>query len=132
MKSALGQHSLLDLHDCDSNALKNTAAIRATMLNAVRRGGGTIVNDTFHTFSPHGVSGVVVIAESHVTIHTWPEHSYAAVDIFSCGISLNHTLIAEILKDALNATRTDLKTFPRGTMSSAGSLTPVSIDRPHV
>ena len=67
------------------------------VLRAVRAGGGTIVKSVFHAFSPWGVSGVVVITESHVTIHTWPEHSHAAVDIFSCSPDLDHTAIRTAL-----------------------------------
>ena len=93
MNTALGQHSLLDFHGCPEIMLKDTTAIRRALIDAVKRAGGTVVTDAFHTFSPYGVSGVVVIAESHVTIHTWPEHGYAAVDVFSCGVTLNHELI---------------------------------------
>jgi S-adenosylmethionine decarboxylase len=114
--NALGHHSLVDLHGCDEAALKDTAAIRLALLDAVRRAGGTIVTDTFHTFSPYGVSGVVVIAESHVTIHTWPEHGYAAVDVFSCGVTLDHRLIAAHVKTALAAASFSLQSHPRGAL----------------
>ena len=57
------------------------------LLQAAREAGATVVTSTFHTFNPHGVSGVVVIAESHIAIHTWPERGYAAIDVFTCGNS---------------------------------------------
>jgi S-adenosylmethionine decarboxylase proenzyme len=81
----LGTHTLVDLTGCDPHRLDDRDGIRDCMLEAARRSGCTIVNDTFHRFSPHGVSGVVVIAESHLTIHTWPEFGFAAVDMFTCG-----------------------------------------------
>jgi S-adenosylmethionine decarboxylase len=82
---ALGRQVLVEFYRCDKVVLEDESAIRGALLESVRRSGATIVTDTFHRFSPHGVSGVVVISESHVAIHTWPEHGYAAVDIFTCG-----------------------------------------------
>ncbi|HEU5079505.1 MAG TPA: adenosylmethionine decarboxylase [Opitutaceae bacterium] len=113
-RAALGHHTLYDYHGCASAALRETEKLRAAMLAGIRAAGGTIVTDTFHTFSPHGVSGVVVIAESHVTIHTWPEHNYAAVDVFSCGVKLKHAVIREAIRAALQAERVEEKTFRRG------------------
>ena len=82
---ALCQHTLLEFHGCDAEVLSRVRTIRERMLAAVTAANGTIVKPVFHEFSPWGVSGGVVIAESHVTIHTWPERDYAALDIFVCG-----------------------------------------------
>jgi S-adenosylmethionine decarboxylase proenzyme len=114
VRSALGQHSLYDFHGCPAETLRATDQLREEMLKAVRSAGGTIVNDTFHTFSPHGVSGVIVIAESHVTLHTWPEYGYAAVDVFSCGVTLRHEIIRDHLARILGSTRVEQRAFPRG------------------
>jgi S-adenosylmethionine decarboxylase proenzyme len=111
---ALSQHSLLEFCHCDPARLKHSREVRKLLCESVRHGGGTIVKSWFHNFSPCGVSGVVVISESHVTIHTWPEHAYAAVDIFSCGRTLNHRAIRHHLKRALSARRVKGKTFARG------------------
>jgi S-adenosylmethionine decarboxylase len=118
MNAPLGHHSLLDFNGCDAEILKDTPFLREHLLAAVKMAGGTIVTDTFHTFSPHGVSGVVVIAESHVTLHTWPEHGYAAVDVFSCGVSLNHELIAAQLRAAFAACTVEQRRFERGARDS--------------
>ena len=112
--AALGQHSLFDFHGCAAESLRATEHLREEMLRAVRSAGGTIVNDTFHTFNPHGVSGVIVIAESHVTLHTWPEFGYAAVDVFSCGVTLRHEMIRDHLARILQAKRVEQRAFPRG------------------
>lgn len=112
--AALGQHTLYDFHGCAAESLRDTETLRAAMLVGIRAAGGTIVNETFHTFSPHGVSGVVVIAESHVTIHTWPEYSYAAVDVFSCGMKLQHTVIRDAIQKALGAARVEQQALQRG------------------
>ncbi len=113
-EKVFGYHSLFDFHGCDPSALRASAGLRTGLVEAIRSAGGTIVTDTFHHFSPHGVSGVVVIAESHVTIHTWPEHGYAAVDVFSCGSSLDHEKICSRVHILLRATSVEKKSFPRG------------------
>jgi S-adenosylmethionine decarboxylase proenzyme len=94
--------------------LNTPADLKELLLEAVRRGRGTIVTEVFHNFSPHGVSGVVVIAESHVAIHTWPEHDYAAVDIFSCGTTLDHSAIREWIRAGLRATNVESRELTRG------------------
>jgi S-adenosylmethionine decarboxylase len=115
-RRALCQHTLLEFHGCAAAALKRVREIRAHMLAAVTAARGTIVKPVFHNFSPWGVSGVVVIAESHVTIHTWPEHGYAAVDIFSCSPKLDHRLLAAELARRLRATRVGRKQLARGVL----------------
>lgn len=111
---ALAQHTLLEFYNCDASLLKRTREVKKLLCAAVREGGGTIVKAVFHNFSPYGVSGVVVITESHVTIHTWPEHAYAAVDIFSCSERLDHQAIRARLKQALGSQRVTGKSFERG------------------
>lgn len=81
----LGTHYLLEISGCPFQNLNDRNYVERTLLEAAETAGATIVTSAFHTFSPHGVSGVVVIAESHLTIHTWPELGYAALDVFTCG-----------------------------------------------
>jgi S-adenosylmethionine decarboxylase len=83
--NALGRHLLLELKNCNREVLNDLDYIRDCLCETAEQIGATVVNHAFHQFNPHGVSGVVVIAESHLCIHTWPEHGYAAVDIFTCG-----------------------------------------------
>jgi S-adenosylmethionine decarboxylase len=82
---ALGRHLLVELHGCHPDTLKKVDVVKDILVGAARACGATIVDVAFHEFNPFGVSGVVVIAESHLSIHTWPEYRYAAVDIFTCG-----------------------------------------------
>jgi S-adenosylmethionine decarboxylase len=110
----LACHTLVELRECSAEMLDNSAALKELLLEAVRRGGGTIVTDVFHTFNPHGVSGVIVIAESHVAIHTWPEHGYAAVDIFSCGTKLDHGAIRDWIAAGLGASDVECRELTRG------------------
>ena len=83
--NALGIHILLELRDCNRELLDDLPHIRSSLMQAARDVGATIIGDSFHQFSPQGVTGVIAIAESHLCIHTWPEYGYAAVDIFTCG-----------------------------------------------
>jgi S-adenosylmethionine decarboxylase proenzyme len=126
----LGQHLLLDLFDCDAKAISSLQIVKTSMLEAARRAGATVVNTVFHEFSPHGVSGVVVIAESHLAIHTWPEHRYAAVDIFTCGDVLEPKVAADFLAQLLGATQVSTVQLDRGLLNSAdgeyGRLVPPS------
>lgn len=111
---ALGRQVLVEFYDCDAGAFADEAAIRDHVVAAVAASGATIVTDTFHHFSPFGVSGVVVIAESHVAIHTWPEHRYAAVDIFTCGETIDPWVIQSRLAAAFRAGSTSSMELKRG------------------
>ena len=84
------------------------------MKEAARVSGATIVESVFHRFQPHGVSGVVVIAESHLAIHTWPEHGYAAVDFFTCGADIDYWRAHDFLKKAFAAGDSEVKELLRG------------------
>jgi spermidine synthase len=93
--SALGNHILVEFSGCTPQIMNDVSAIEQGMVDAAVKAGATVINSTFHHFSPYGVSGVVVIQESHLAIHTWPEYGYAAVDLFTCGdidswISFDH------------------------------------------
>lgn len=85
MSTALGNHILVEFMNCDPHIMNDVAQIEKDMVEAAQVAGATVINSTFHHFSPFGVSGVVVIQESHLAIHTWPEYGYAAVDLFTCG-----------------------------------------------
>jgi len=82
-----GTHYLIDLFDCNAEKLNDESFIEASLLAAAELAGTQILHFYFHQFEPMGITGSVVIAESHINIHTWPEHGYAAVDVFTCGES---------------------------------------------
>lgn len=100
---ALGRHILVEFTGCNAEALNDVALIENAMVKAAQIAGATVINSTFHYFSPWGVSGVVVIQESHLAIHTWPEYRYAAVDLFTCGDSVDPWISFEHLKKAFEA-----------------------------
>ncbi len=111
--TALGRHLLVEFTGCEPSALANLDGVTAAMLEAARASGATIVTHSFHHFSPHGVSGAVIIAESHLAIHTWPEHGFAAVDFFSCGaVDMDRGLA--VLKAAFAATGETRLALERG------------------
>lgn len=109
----LGRQLLIELYGCPDALLADTAGIEAAMNAAARHCGLTIVNSVFHTFNPHGVSGAVIIAESHLAIHTWPEFGFAAVDAFTCGAA-DPTDVAAFLAEALRAKNLSLSELNRG------------------
>ncbi|MEM6319239.1 MAG: adenosylmethionine decarboxylase [Bacteroidota bacterium] len=109
----LGKHYLLELYDCPPDLLSEFEPIGAIMNQAALEMRATIVNSNFHHFNPYGVSGVIVIKESHLTIHTWPEYGYAAVDVFTCGaIDIDKGI--DYLKQHLKAGSSELKQLGRG------------------
>jgi len=112
--NALGRHLLVELQDCDKEALNDLGFLREAMLAAATDCGAEVLGDSFHNFSPQGVSGVVIIAESHLSIHTWPEYGYAAVDIFTCGTTVEPEKAAEVMIEKLGSKNHSLTEIQRG------------------
>src|SRR4051794_32121502 len=79
----------MELYSCDLSLIDDLDVVRRHMLEGARCAGATVVSEHFHKFAPQGVSGVVILAESHLAIHSWPEHGYVAVDLFGCGNKLD-------------------------------------------
>ena len=101
--NALGRHILVEYYNCSSEILNDVTIIENSMVEAAKAADATVINSSFHHFSPYGVSGVVVIQESHLAIHTWPEYGYAAVDLFTCGDEINPWICFEYLKKAFKS-----------------------------
>ncbi|MDZ4122017.1 MAG: adenosylmethionine decarboxylase [Candidatus Cloacimonadaceae bacterium] len=117
---ALGRQILVEFYDCDTEILKDEKYIAQAMIDACIIGKATVVAHTFHSFSPFGVSGVVVIAESHVAIHTWPEYGYAAVDIFTCGETIEPWILYRHLKEAFKSSHASNMELKRGLFETNG------------
>lgn len=116
--NALGTHILLELRDCNSKLLDDLPHIRESLLTAARDIGVTVIGDSFHQFSPQGVTGVIAIAESHLCIHTWPEYGYAAVDIFTCGEGFEPRRAVDIIVKSLESTDHSFTEIERGLIPS--------------
>ena len=112
--AGLGSQVVLDLYDCETDRLDDLAWVKTTLEDAARAAGATIVQTVFHQFSPWGISGVVVIAESHLAIHIWPEHRYAAIDVFTCGENVRVDVASAILQREFRAGRVGQRCFTRG------------------
>ncbi len=112
--ASLGRHVLAELYNCDSNVLNNVKLIEQYMVEAAVKCGATVVEKNFHMFSPYGVSGVVIISESHLAVHTWPEYGYAAVDLFTCGDTCDPLIAYEYLKQKFNAVSSSYSELKRG------------------
>jgi len=102
MKS-LGYHLILELEGCPESSLNDLETVRRVMTRAVKASGATMIQPFFHEFAPQGVSGVVIISESHFSIHTWPEYGYAAVDVFTCGDQIDMDVAAATIRRGLRA-----------------------------
>lgn len=110
----LGHHILAEFYGCCPNLLNNVELIEKLMNEAAVKCGATVVATKFHMFSPYGVSGVVIIAESHLTIHTWPEMGYAAVDLFTCGDTCKPEVAYKYLLAGLQAESGSFSELKRG------------------
>ena len=116
--NALGKHLLLELKDCDREVLNDLSFLKGLLPAAASEAGATVLGESFHQFKPHGVSGVVIIAESHLFIHTWPECGYAAVDIFTCGDSVQPEKAAQKLIRELGAKSHSILEIKRGILDT--------------
>lgn len=117
MAKSLGRHVLAEIYECDSEILNDIHQVEKIMVKAALEAGAEIREVAFHKFSPQGVSGVVVISESHLAIHTWPELGYAAVDVFTCGDSVDPWVSCNYIKQQFAAQRIEAKEVKRGVFS---------------
>ena len=116
--NALGKHLLLELKDCDKEVLNDLSFLKGILAEAANEAGATVLGESFHQFNPQGVSGVIIIAESHLFIHTWPECGYAAVDIFTCGDTVRPEKAAQKLIRELGAKSHSVLEIQRGILDT--------------
>lgn len=114
---SLGSHLLIELFGCNGETLEKDDTVGEAMVGAARVSEATIVAECFKEFKPYGVSGAVIIQESHYTIHTWPEHGYAAVDLFYCGGTVKVRRAVELLKEKFQPRRIKFLVVRRGSES---------------
>ncbi len=112
--SALGRHILAEFYGCPADKLCDLEQIKQSMVAAALEAGAEVKETVFHQFSPQGVSGVVVISESHLAIHTWPEFGYAAVDVFTCGQTVDPWVSCNYLKRVFSAQNMSAREIERG------------------
>ena len=125
---ALGTHLLVELRDCNPEILKDLNMVKGALVSAAKEAKATIIDVSFHEFNPFGISGIVVIAESHLSVHTWPEYSYAAVDIFTCGDVIKPEVAAKYLIAKFESKNPSVVEMKRGMLSLNGEKLPHKVD----
>lgn len=111
---AIGHHCMGELYDCNLDLLDDPAIVEKFLREATTRMGADLVKHVSHQFTPHGVTALGLLAESHISIHTWPERGYVAVDAFTCGTRCQPVLACEYLAEAFEADRKVIVDFTRG------------------
>jgi S-adenosylmethionine decarboxylase len=114
----------VELRDCNPKILKDLAKVKNALVSAAKEAKATIVDISFHEFNPFGISGMVIIAESHLSIHTWPEYAYAAVDIFTCGDLIKPEVAASFLIREFESKTPSIVELKRGILSPANKKLP--------
>lgn len=112
-QNALGWHWLVDFYDCEQLP-SEPAVLEGMLVEAAKLAGATVVQSCFHRFSPHGLSGVVIIAESHLAAHTWPEHRAMCIDIFSCSHRIHSQVAIDYVASQIQAARVETRSIVRG------------------
>ncbi|MFZ3576331.1 adenosylmethionine decarboxylase [Virgibacillus sp. DJP39] len=110
----MGRHVIAELWDCNIDKLNDMGLIERTFVDAALKAGAEVREVAFHKFAPHGVSGVVIISESHLTIHSFPEHGYASIDVYTCGDVIDPNVAAEYIATALESKSYEKVEVPRG------------------
>ena len=116
--ATLGRHLILEMWDCSSDAVNNIEDIKEILVETAKVIKATVIDIVCHHFSPYGVTGVAILAESHISIHTWPEYKYVAADIFLCGCAISPQVAASYLTQAFHAKEVSLAEFKRGDVIS--------------
>jgi S-adenosylmethionine decarboxylase len=111
---SLGNHLIVELYECHREFINDARAVEDALVKAVDISGAKMVQSVVHEFNPHGISGVVVIEESHFSVHTWPEYGYCALDIFTCGDEIDYYSALHYLKQEFKAKNFSVTEMKRG------------------
>ena len=120
---ALATHLLLDLKRCNAERLDDLDFVRRSLIDAVAEAEATMVGESFHKFAPVGVTGVIALAESHISVHTWSEHAFATVDILTCGPNVKPRRAADLIIRRLECEEPSITELERGTVSEPSVIT---------
>ena len=112
------KHFLLELYSCDSEKINDESFLRCTLNRAAKLANATVLNLISNKFEPQGITAIALLAESHISIHTWPESNYSAVDIFTCGQNMMPELASQYLIQALKAEEHFLRVIERNPPAS--------------
>ena len=109
----LGEHYIFDLSNCNHEILMDGERAYSLFAQAVRDSGLTVVDEGFYKFSPHGFTCFLLLAESHASLHAWPEHNYCAIDLFTCAIGKDLLPLIQRIKEAFGADNFSLRKLDR-------------------
>ena len=119
---ALGFHIIAEFYGCDPKKLERVQDVEPVLRKAAEFAKFNVLDSSFHQFEPHGVTGILLLSESHVSIHTWPEHGYAALDIFTCSTKEQAKLAYSVLKEEFKPQRVDVVEVDRGVLATQYSV----------
>lgn len=115
----LGKHLIIECWGCN-DGINDADVMRTAMIEAVQAANATLLDIYVHTFSPHGVTGVAVLSESHLSVHSWPEYGYLAADVFTCGETTDPMAAVDVLRQYFQPTLVELQDLSRGISPLAG------------
>ncbi|WP_017473378.1 adenosylmethionine decarboxylase [Amphibacillus jilinensis] len=110
----MGRHVIAEMWDCNIEILNDMGKIEQIFVDAALKAGAEIREVAFHKFAPQGVSGVVIISESHLTIHSFPEHGYASIDVYTCGDIIDPNVACHFISESLESKKCEKVEVPRG------------------
>ncbi|MCD4780733.1 MAG: adenosylmethionine decarboxylase [Candidatus Omnitrophica bacterium] len=113
-QNIFGCHYIVEYIGCDTEKLKWSAPVEEALLESARLSQATIKQHAVHQYEPNGVSGFIFIAESHVSVHTWPESQYVAFDVLTCGEKMDSQVIIDYMRDFFKASKTNVQKILRG------------------
>ena len=110
----LGRHLIAEFHGCPPKVIDDAEFLERVLVESVVKAGGNVVGKLFHKFKPQGVTGIIAISESHVSIHTWPENGYVALDAFTCGSEMDPWVVYRELKEKIKPEKVKVIELKRG------------------
>ncbi|MFC2010983.1 adenosylmethionine decarboxylase [Chloroflexota bacterium] len=114
LNKEFGSHFIVELINCLPDRLRKLRDVERIMGEVVQKSKSTMVGSAFHQFQPEGVTGMILIRESHIAIHTWPEEGYVAADVFTCGQEMDPYIVIEVMKVRFEAGEVRYQVIKRG------------------
>lgn len=119
---AFGRHLILEMWECKREVLTDTERIMQLLCDSAKDAGATVIKQFYHEFDPPGITGVAILAESHIAIHTWPVEGYVAIDIFTCGTVVNPQLATKRLLEGFEPKDSTTLELKRGSPQITGTI----------
>jgi S-adenosylmethionine decarboxylase len=124
MMGIIGRHLTIDMYGCSFDNLNNLEFIKEAMFTAISESDMTLLNFTYHKFEPQGLTALALLAESHMSVHTYPEKGYAAIDVFTCGDTSRPDHAAKVLRRFLKPEKIKITNIKRGDFGSISDMKP--------